>query len=38
MKIRAAIVNDPGFGMDMDLPEDYQRLTDYIERVKLLKT
>jgi hypothetical protein len=35
MKLRAAIINDPGFGMDMDLPEDYQRLSDYVEKVKI---
>jgi hypothetical protein len=35
MKLRAVIVDDPGFGMDMDLPEDYQRLSDYIEQIKL---
>jgi hypothetical protein len=38
MKIRAAIIDDPGFGMDMDLPEDYQRLTDYVEKIKILNT
>lgn len=35
MKLRAVIVDDPGFGMDMDLPEDYQRLSDYVERIKI---
>lgn len=38
MKLRAVIINDPGFGMDMDLPEDYQKLTDYVEKIKILKT
>ncbi|MCJ7717992.1 MAG: hypothetical protein MUO54_15935 [Anaerolineales bacterium] len=31
LKIRTAIIRDPGFGMDMDLPEDYQKLSDYIK-------
>jgi CTP:molybdopterin cytidylyltransferase MocA len=35
MKLRAVVVDDPGFGMDMDLPEDYQRLTDYVEKIKI---
>ncbi len=38
MKLRAVIINDPGFGMDMDLPEDYQRLSDYVNKIKILKT
>ena len=38
MKLRAVVINDPGFGMDMDLPEDYQKLTDYVEKIKILKT
>ena len=38
MKFRAVVINDPGFGMDMDLPEDYQKLTDYVEKIKILKT
>ena len=38
MKLRAVIINDPGFGMDMDLPEDYQRLTDYVEKIKIINT
>lgn len=37
MKLRAVVINDPGFGMDMDLPEDYQKLTDYVEKIKILK-
>ena len=30
-KTKAAIVNDAGFGMDMDLPEDYARLEAYVQ-------
>jgi NDP-sugar pyrophosphorylase family protein len=29
-KTKAAIINDAGFGMDMDLPEDYDRLEAYV--------
>jgi hypothetical protein len=29
-KTKAAIVHDAGFGMDMDLPEDYERLEAYV--------
>ena len=34
LKINAAIIPDPGFGMDMDLPEDYQKLSEYIKLTK----
>lgn len=34
LKIKAAIIPDPGFGMDMDLPEDYQKLSEYIKLTK----
>jgi NDP-sugar pyrophosphorylase family protein len=30
-KTKAAIVHDAGFGMDMDLPEDYERLQAYVQ-------
>jgi hypothetical protein len=30
-KTKAAIVHDAGFGMDMDLPEDYDRLEAYVQ-------
>jgi NDP-sugar pyrophosphorylase family protein len=30
-KTKAAIINDAGFGMDMDLPEDYERLEAYVQ-------
>jgi hypothetical protein len=29
------VIPDVGFGMDMDLPEDYQKLSSYIERTKI---
>jgi len=32
-KTKAAIVNDAGFGMDMDLPEDYERLQAYVQGI-----
>lgn len=32
-KTKAAIVNDAGFGMDMDLPEDYERLEAYVREM-----
>jgi len=35
MNIKTAIIPDPGFGMDLDLPEDYQKLSDYIKLTKL---
>lgn len=31
-KVDAVLINDPGFGMDMDLPEDYEKLKDYISQ------
>jgi CTP:molybdopterin cytidylyltransferase MocA len=33
--IKGIIISEAGFGMDMDLPEDYARLEDYVRRVKL---
>jgi CTP:molybdopterin cytidylyltransferase MocA len=35
LNIKTAIIPDPGFGMDLDLPEDYQKLSDYIKQTKL---
>jgi hypothetical protein len=35
LNIKTAIIPDPGFGMDMDLPEDYQKLSNYIKQTKL---
>jgi hypothetical protein len=31
-KAKGIIIPDPGFGMDMDLPEDYQRLQAYLQK------
>jgi hypothetical protein len=31
-KAKAVLVEDAGFGMDMDLPEDYERLEAYFSR------
>lgn len=33
---KAVIIPHASFGMDMDLPEDYQRLEDYMRRIKEL--
>jgi hypothetical protein len=35
IKLKITIISDPGIGMDMDLPEDYQKLSDYVLRTKL---
>ena len=35
LKMKAVIIPDPGFGMDLDLPEDYERLTEFIKLTKL---
>jgi NDP-sugar pyrophosphorylase family protein len=37
MKMKTVIIPDPGFGMDMDLPEDYEKLSDYVEKTKILQ-
>lgn len=34
-KIKGIIISDAGFGMDMDLPGDYERLEAYVKRIKL---
>lgn len=34
-KAKGIIIRDVGFGMDMDLPEDYERLEAYVARSKL---
>lgn len=36
-RLKAVIIPDPGFGMDMDLPEDYQSLETYVRRTKLAR-
>jgi hypothetical protein len=38
MKMKTVIIPDPGFGMDMDLPEDYEKLSDYVEKTKILQS
>lgn len=35
ISIRGLIIPEAGFGMDMDLPEDYERLKEYVKRTKL---
>ena len=34
IETKGVIIPDAGFGMDMDLPEDYARLEDYVRRTK----
>lgn len=34
-KTKGVIISDAGFGMDMDLPEDYARLEEYVKKIKL---
>ena len=36
-EIKGVIIPDAGFGMDMDLPGDYERLEAYVKRVKLVE-
>lgn len=36
-KSKGVIVNSAGFGMDMDLPEDYMRLQDYLQDTRHIK-
>jgi hypothetical protein len=33
--VKGVIIPEAGFGMDMDLPDDYDRLEDYVRRTKL---
>jgi len=35
LKMKALIIPDPGFGMDLDLIEDFQKITDYIQLTRL---
>jgi hypothetical protein len=35
LKLKITIIPDAGFGMDMDLAEDYQKLSEYLTRTKL---
>ncbi len=34
-RTKGVLIPDAGFGMDMDLPQDYDRLLDYVQRTKL---
>lgn len=34
-KTKGVIISEAGFGMDMDLPEDYARLEEFVKRTKL---
>lgn len=34
-KVKGVIIPDAGFGMDMDLPEDYARLEEFVRRTKM---
>lgn len=34
-KTKGVIISNAGFGMDMDLPEDYARLEEYVKKTKL---
>ncbi len=35
LKMKVIIIPDPGFGMDLDLPEDYESITEYIKMTKI---
>jgi hypothetical protein len=35
-RVRGVIIEDAGFGMDMDLPEDYARLETYVRESKMV--
>ncbi len=35
LKMKAIIIPDPGFGMDLDLLEDYESITEYIKMTKV---
>ena len=35
IKMKAIIIPDPGFGMDLDLPEDYKNISEYIKLTKM---
>lgn len=37
IECKGVVIPDAGFGMDMDLPEDYARLEAYVRRTKLAK-
>jgi CTP:molybdopterin cytidylyltransferase MocA len=35
LNMKAIIIPDPGFGMDLDLPEDYESISEYIKMTKI---
>lgn len=37
VQLKAIVIDDPGFGMDMDLPEDYRNLEAYVRKTKAAK-
>lgn len=38
LRLKLIVIDDPGFGMDMDLPEDYHRLEEYVRKIRLPAT
>ncbi len=36
IQTKGVIISEPGFGMDMDLPEDYERLEVFVRQTKLV--
>jgi CTP:molybdopterin cytidylyltransferase MocA len=36
LKIKVIIIPDASISLDLDMPEDYQKLSDYIQRTKIL--
>lgn len=37
VRVKGVVIPEAGFGMDMDLPEDYERLKEYVQTTKLNK-
>jgi len=35
LRMKAIIIPDPGFGMDLDLPEDFESISEYIKMTKI---
>jgi len=35
LSVATPLINDPGLGLDMDLPGDYERLKDYVKKTKM---
>ena len=36
-KADAILIDDPGLGMDMDVPGDYERLEEYVKKIKTIE-